>query len=383
MGGTQRTGGVARVLTSWSLRLLTLALVVGLWFVLTELEVWDPLILPRPASVWDAFVQSVTTDGRRRGLGGYFLWEHLEASLWRILNGVFWAIVLGVAVGFALSSSSVVRTMVEPLVSFLRSLPPLAYFTILIFWFGIEDTSKIWLLFLAAFPPVTLATMSGIERVSADRIDAARSLGGSRAQVIRHVVLPSALPDIFTGVRVATGFALTTIVAAETVNGLPGIGGLAWVTEEGHAHRHRDPLRHRHRPRGRTARPADPAVRTGARALEGPRLTGRPLPASTIPHHHPPANTDVNDMRSTTRTRLLAAASPSPPCSPSGVRQRRRRRRRRTDGLPATDGQRPTPAADDPASTEPGTRPPVARTPADVEAPDTIRSPTSRCPTAT
>ena len=233
MGGRSARRGPGRAtFTSWSLRLLTLLLVLGLWFVLTELEVWDPLILPKPASVWDAFIQSVTTDGKRRGLGGYFLWEHLEASLWRILNGVFWAIVLGVIVGFALSSSTVIRTMFEPLVSFLRSLPPLAYFTILIFWFGIEDTSKIWLLFLAAFPPVTLATMSGIERVRADRIDAARSLGGSRAQLIRHVVLPSALPDIFTGVRVATGFALTTIVAAETVNGLPGIGGLAWFTKK-------------------------------------------------------------------------------------------------------------------------------------------------------
>jgi len=231
-GGSVRRGQGRATFTSWSLRLLTLLLVLGLWFVLTELEVWDPLILPKPGSVWNAFIQSVTTDGKRRGLGGYFLWEHLEASLWRILNGVFWAIVLGVIVGFALSSSTVIRTMFEPLVSFLRSLPPLAYFTILIFWFGIEDTSKIWLLFLAAFPPVTLATMSGIERVRADRIDAARSLGGSRAQLIRHVVLPSALPDIFTGVRVATGFALTTIVAAETVNGLPGIGGLAWFTKK-------------------------------------------------------------------------------------------------------------------------------------------------------
>ena len=70
--------------------------------------------------------------------------------------------------------------MVEPWVSFLRSLPPLAYFMMLIFWFGIDDTSKIWLLFLAAFPPITLATMAGVERVRTDRIDAARSLGGSR-----------------------------------------------------------------------------------------------------------------------------------------------------------------------------------------------------------
>jgi taurine transport system permease protein len=221
-----------RSTSAWTLRLLTFGVVIGLWFLLTELEVWSPLILPRPSSVWEAFVQSVTTDGRRRGLGGYFLWEHLRASLWRILNGVFWAIILGIGVGFVLASSWRMRTVFEPLVSFLRSLPPLAYFTILIFWFGIQDTSKIWLLFLAAFPPITLATMNGVERVRTDRVDAARSLGGSRLQLIRHVVMPSALPDIFTGIRVATGFALTTIVAAETVNGLPGIGGLAWFTKK-------------------------------------------------------------------------------------------------------------------------------------------------------
>ena len=76
-----------RTSTVWGLRVLTFALVMGLWFLLTALEVWSPLILPKPSSVWNAFIQSVTSDGKRRGLGGYFLWEHLQASLWRILNG--------------------------------------------------------------------------------------------------------------------------------------------------------------------------------------------------------------------------------------------------------------------------------------------------------
>jgi taurine transport system permease protein len=228
MRAAQRTTRVS----NWGLRALSLALLFAIWWVLTELKVWSPLILPPPSDVWHAFVQSVTTDGKRRGLAGSFLWEHLDASLWRIANGMFWAILIGPVVGLALASSRTVRTMVEPWVSFLRSLPPLGYFTILIFWFGIKDTSKIWLLFLAAFPPITLATINGVERVRADRVDAARSLGGSRLQVVRHVVLPSALPDIITGLRVATGFAWTTIVAAETVNGLPGIGGLAWFTKK-------------------------------------------------------------------------------------------------------------------------------------------------------
>ena len=218
--------------TTWGLRLLSLAAVMLLWWVVTALEVWSPLVLPSPAAVWHAFVQSITSEGRRRGLAGYYLWEHMRASLWRIGSGMVWAMVIGPIVGLALASSRGVRTVIEPWVSFLRSLPPLGYFTILIFWFGIDDTSKIWLLFLAAFPPIALATMGGVERVRRDRIDAARSLGGSRLQVVRHVVLPSALPDMFTGVRVAVGFAWTTIVAAETVNGLPGIGGLAWFTKK-------------------------------------------------------------------------------------------------------------------------------------------------------
>jgi taurine transport system permease protein len=224
-----RAGPATRV---WTLRAGSLAVVFGLWWLLTALEIWSPLILPSPSAVWHAFQQSVTSDGRRRGLAGSYLWEHLGASMWRVANGLFWAALIGPVVGLVLAMSRSARTVFEPWVSFLRSLPPLGYFTILIFWFGIKDTSKIWLLFLAAFPPITLATINGVERVRADRVDAARSLGGSRMQVVRHVVLPSALPDIITGLRVATGFAWTTIVAAETVNGLPGIGGLAWFTKK-------------------------------------------------------------------------------------------------------------------------------------------------------
>ena len=124
------------------------------------------------------------------------------------------------------------RKAIEPYLSFLRSLPPLGYFSLLIIWFGIADTSKIWLLFLAAFPPIALATMSGVTRVRPEYLESSRSLGASRLQVVLHTVLPSSLPDIVTGVRIALGFAWTTIVAAETSNGLPGIGGLAWATKK-------------------------------------------------------------------------------------------------------------------------------------------------------
>jgi taurine transport system permease protein len=90
----------------------------------------------------------------------------------------------------------------------------------------------VWLLFLAAFPPITLATISGVERVRPEFVEAARALGAGRLQVVRVAVLPSIVPDVLTGVRLALGFAWTTIVAAETSNGIPGIGGLAWATKK-------------------------------------------------------------------------------------------------------------------------------------------------------
>jgi taurine transport system permease protein len=214
------------------LRAVSLGSILMLWWVLTDLDIWSRLILPHPSDVWHAFIQSVTTEGRRRGLFNFFLWEHLRASLWRIANGLLWAIVVGPPLGLLLASSRRVRIIVEPWISFLRSLPPLAYFSLLIIWFGIKDTSKIWLLFIAAFPPIVLATINGITRVDRSLVDAASSLGGGWLTRLRRVIVPMALPDIITGIRVASGFAWTTIVAAETSNGIPGIGGLAWATKK-------------------------------------------------------------------------------------------------------------------------------------------------------
>jgi taurine transport system permease protein len=212
--------------------LLPIAFFGAFWWLVTELQVWDEVFVPRPAAVWERFVQSVTTHDGNRGLSDHFLWEHLWASLWRILNGIFWALVIGVPLGILLATSKTFAVVVEPYVNFIRSLPPLAYFSLLVIWFGIEDTSKIWLLFLAAVAPIALSVVAGIRGVRQDSIDAARSMGASRRQVALHVQLPAALPELVVGLRLAIGFAWTTIVAAETANGIPGIGGLAWSTKK-------------------------------------------------------------------------------------------------------------------------------------------------------
>ncbi len=226
----------SKLLRSWAIRLGALIAFLVVWWTITAVGIVSPLYLPSPGAVWDAFIRAntwhqVAPGVPREVLGeqNYFLWEHLIASLQRIFVGVGAAIIVGVLLGVLMGTSKVIATVIEPYLNFLRALPPLGYFSLLIVWFGIGDTSKIWLLFLAAFPAITVATVTGILGVKADYINAARSLGASRMQVITRVILPATAPEIVSGIRLAVGFAWTTVVAAELNNGIPGVGGLAYI----------------------------------------------------------------------------------------------------------------------------------------------------------
>ena len=220
------------------LHVASVAALLVVWWLVTRAGLVRPLYLPSPGAVWDAFVRAnsdhpIATGSDRivRGEQNYYLWEHLVASLQRIAIGVGAAVAVGIPLGL-LMGTTWLGTLLEPYLSFLRSLPPLAYIGLLIVWFGIGDTSKIWLLFLAAFPPIAMSTISGVRGVREDQVNAVLSLGASRRQALTAVVLPATLPEILTGIRVATGFAWTTVVAAEIANGIPGIGGLAYLAGE-------------------------------------------------------------------------------------------------------------------------------------------------------
>jgi taurine transport system permease protein len=222
----------------WLAPVATLAVFVAVWSLVAAADLVEPHYLtPSPLEVWDAFVRANTdhpigggVDRIVRGEENHYLWEHLLASLRRIGLGLAFAIAVGIPLGLLLGASDVARRLVGPYINFLRSIPPLAYIGFLVAWFGIYDTSKVWLLFLAAFAPIALATSNGVRGIREDQLAAIRTLGASRWQVITHVTVPATLPDIFSGLRVAVGFAWTTVVAAELVNGLPGIGGLAYLS---------------------------------------------------------------------------------------------------------------------------------------------------------
>jgi taurine transport system permease protein len=205
--------------------LATLAL-LGLWQLLYALNIWSPVLLPSPGAVWDALIRTSTTHDGVVGYQGHYLWEHLAISLGRIGLGSVLGVAAGLAVGLVMGMLPWARVIVEPWVAFLRVLPPLAYFSLLIIWFGIDESPKIWLLAIAAMPPVAVATTAAVVGAPATLVEAARAMGARGWQITSTVVLPSALPEIATGVRLAVGIAYSSLVAAETVNGLPGLGGM-------------------------------------------------------------------------------------------------------------------------------------------------------------
>lgn len=189
------------------------------WYAIAELSLLPALFVPHPAAVWDAFVETAT-----EGYRGNTLARHLADSLYRVVAGFLLAVVTAVPLGLAIGYSPKVQAVFDPIIEFYRPLPPLAYYTLLVIWLGIEDRSKIALLYLAAFPPLSVSAMAGVRGVPVERIQGARSLGASRWQVFRYVIFPSCLPDIFTGMRVSVGFTYTTLVAAEMVAATSGVG---------------------------------------------------------------------------------------------------------------------------------------------------------------
>ena len=217
------------------LQLATFLVLLAIWWAAAASNLVSDQYLPSPPAVWHAFVQANSC----RDIGGgrltcgtqnYYLWEHLLVSINRIGVGVGLALVAGLVVGFAMGMVRPLRIAFAPYLNFLRALPPLGYVGLIIVWVGIGGAAKIWLLFLAAFPPIVIATMQGIASAGTDRILAAQSMGARPLQVLRYVILPSALPSIVQGLRLAVGFAWTTVVAAELNNGIPGIGGLAYIS---------------------------------------------------------------------------------------------------------------------------------------------------------
>ncbi|MYK76506.1 MAG: ABC transporter permease [Acidimicrobiaceae bacterium] len=175
--------------------------------------------LPSPLQVLEA-----AWGFARDGYSGFTMWEHLWLSFSRLAKGLFWGVAIGVPIGLAMGLSNRWRGIFDPVVELLRPIPPLALIPLFIVWFGIGEEGKVNLLLFAAIWIMVIAARSGVLAVNTTKVHAAYSLGASKVQVLRHVILPNALPEIFTGLRVAIGVCWGTLVAAELLGSSAGLG---------------------------------------------------------------------------------------------------------------------------------------------------------------
>lgn len=189
------------------------------WWLVTQAGWIKPLFLPSPLAVIEAFV-----DVARNGFTGSSFWEHTWISTARVFGAFLLACVIGVPLGIAMGMSPAARGIFDPPIEFYRPIPPLAYLPLMIIWFGIDETSKVLLIFLSVFAPVALGARAGVKSAAIEQIHAAYSFGATRWQVIRQVILPSAMPEIITAMRIGIGFGWTTLVAAEMVASTSGLG---------------------------------------------------------------------------------------------------------------------------------------------------------------
>lgn len=204
----------------FSLSLLSVGLLLLLWWAITALGLVAPLFLPPPQVV----LQKLILIASPQGFMDATLWQHLGASLARMLVALFFAALIGIPVGIAMGLSPAIRGLFDPLIELYRPVPPLAYLPLMVIWFGIGETSKILLIYLAIFAPVTLSTLAGVKNAQQVRIRAAQALGASRWQLLRFVILPGALPEILTGLRIGLGVGWSTLVAAELIAATRGLG---------------------------------------------------------------------------------------------------------------------------------------------------------------
>jgi len=218
VGRTSRFKTPGEGSSTW-ISVITVALLLLVWFVATRPGGVKSLFLPSPEAVLRQFVEYLNGTANDKPL-----WQHAAASLLRVFSAFVLACVTAIPLGIAMGMSRVVRGIFDPPLEFYRPLPPLAYLPLIIIWFGIDEVPKVLLIFLSCFAPLALAARSGMRSASQEQINAAYSMGAGYLQVIRHVILPSALPDILVGMRIAIGFGWTTLVAAEMVAANVGLG---------------------------------------------------------------------------------------------------------------------------------------------------------------
>ena len=206
------------------LPLLVLILAVAVWSALWLFQVFTPSVFPSPLAVARGLGEEART-GR--------LLQDIVASLFRVTSGFMLAVVLGVPAGLWLGHHLRSRFALLPAINFFRSLSPLAWIPFAILWFGIGDLPAIFLIFMACFFPIVLATLAAVANIPSVYFRVARDYRFSGMELLTKITLPAIAPQVITALRVTAGLAWLVVVAAEMIAGRDGLGFAIWDARNG------------------------------------------------------------------------------------------------------------------------------------------------------
>lgn len=202
-----------------AISVVSVAVFFLLWQTAATRQWVDPLLLPSLTDI-GLTARELLEDGYRQ----VPLWQHIAVSLARALSAFALAIAIGIPLGLLMGLSDTLAAILNPFVQFLRPLPKIALIPLAVVWLGIGESSKFFLIFIATFLSVVVGASAAVERIGRSCIRVAQTLGATRRQIFMRVVLPDALPDLFTTVRLSIGIGWTSLIAAEMVAASSGLG---------------------------------------------------------------------------------------------------------------------------------------------------------------
>lgn len=207
----------------WLLPAAGLASVIAIWWLLSATHVTNQLILPSPGSVLQAAIQEATSG---------VLVPNMLISLQRVLIGYLIAVVVGVGLGLVVGWNNVLYAMFGTVVEAIRPIPAIAWIPLAILWFGLTDKAAYYIVFIGPVFPIFVTTAAAVRATGRHYVNAALCLGATETAMLRYIILPGALPEIFTVLRVGIALAWTDVVAAELVAAQSGLGYQMWQARE-------------------------------------------------------------------------------------------------------------------------------------------------------
>ncbi|NLI11787.1 MAG: ABC transporter permease [Peptococcaceae bacterium] len=183
-------------------RLITIAFVFGVWQ-LAATHYHSEFMMPSPWKTMVTFT-SVVQDPE--------VVKNLMITLKRVLTGFLYALMIGVPLGFLMGYSKTALQLFDPLIDSLRQIPIMAWVPLTIVWFGLGDGPTIFLIAFAGVFPIVLNTVAGVQNISRDYYNAARSMGAGPWSIFAHIIVPASLPDILIGGRVAVGLGWMSVI---------------------------------------------------------------------------------------------------------------------------------------------------------------------------